>query len=100
MFDKIDVEKKDEKIKPTDLMQPNNPICGLILYIFSMDTFIYEALKEAALNEDTSKVQNLGAFAWVLSYIIYYVSRNRNDMDDLTKKMEAGVELFRGTGLT
>lgn len=58
-------------------MLPNNPICGLILYIYSMETFIYDALKDAAMNEDPSKVQNLGAFAWILSYIIYYVSRNR-----------------------
>ena len=42
-----------------------------LIYIHSMETFIYSDLKKASLNKDIDKVKTLGPYAFVLQHILY-----------------------------
>ena len=52
----------------------NHPVTKTILYIHTMESFIYPELKKASLNKDESRIPTLGPYAAVLSFII----RNAN----------------------
>ncbi len=41
-----------------------------LIYIHSMETFIYKDLKKACLQKDITKVKTLGPYAWVMSCIL------------------------------
>jgi len=47
-----------------------HPVTQTLLYIHSMETFIYKDLKKASLNKDISKVKSLGPYAYALSTIL------------------------------
>ena len=42
----------------------------IMVYIHSMETFIYKDLKKASLNKDITKVKTLGPYAYVLGEIL------------------------------
>ena len=73
------------------LSNPNHPITRHILYIYSMETFIYADLNQACRMKDQSKIQFYGAFAAALSYILYSANINKKD-----HQVEKQVTLFRG----
>ena len=52
------------------LCNPGHPVTHTLIYIYTMETFIYGDLKKASLNKDISKVKTLGPYAFVLSKII------------------------------
>ena len=61
------------------LSNPEHPITRHILYIYSMESFIYADMNQACRVKDASKIRFYGAFAAALSYIIYNANRNRKD---------------------
>ena len=67
-------------LTPKILSDPEHEITKHILYLYSMESFIYEELNKASRQKDKSKVQYYGAFAAALSYIIYKANSNRKDL--------------------
>ena len=53
------------------LLDSTHPVTQTLIYIHSMETFIYKDLKKASLNKDIKKVKTLGPYAFVLSQIIF-----------------------------
>ena len=47
-----------------------HPITKFILYLHTLETFLYKDLKLASREKDESKIMTLGPYALVLSYIL------------------------------
>lgn len=73
------IQQNDTPIHPSTLHDPSANITQLILYIFSLETFVYKVVVEATRNKDMSKAKTLGPFARVLSEIILKSACNRLD---------------------
>ena len=41
-----------------------------LLYLHTMETFIYRELKNASRNQDDERIESLGPYAMCLSYIL------------------------------
>ena len=67
----------DVPLTPEILSNPNHRITRHILYIYSMESFIYADMNKACRDKDKSKIKFYGAFAAALSYIIYNANKNR-----------------------
>ena len=58
-----------------------------LIYVYSMETFVYADLKKACLNRDYSRVKTLGPYAWAVGEIIYGANKKKLKFDlDLRKK--------------
>ena len=69
-----------------------NLITKLILYLYTMESFIYANLNKASRNKDTRAIKFYGAFAAALSFIIDNANRNRIQ----NKSMKQSNLFFRG----
>ena len=52
------------------LQNPDHPVTQTLIYIHSMETFIYGDLKKASLNKDITKVKTLGPYALVIGTVL------------------------------
>ena len=59
------------------LSNPNHKFTQRILYLYSMECFIYEELNRASRSKDASKIKYYGAFAAALSHIISSANKNK-----------------------
>ena len=73
----------NKPIKEETLKDPNSPVTKHILYLYSMESFIYEDLNRACREKDKSMIQYYGAFAAALSFIIYHANVYRTDEDKI-----------------
>ena len=76
------------------LSNPNHNITRHILYMYSMESFIYQDLNRCCRDKDKNKIQYYGAFAAALSYIIYAANSKRKD------KLKGENLLYRGIKLS
>ena len=77
------------------LSDPSHKIVQLILYIYSMQSFIYEELNRATRDKDKSKIKFYGPFAAALSFILYSATKNRSDCQvPETFKLYRGLKLM------
>ena len=83
--------KMNDPLTPKILSDPTHIITRHLLYIYSMESFIYADMNKACRDKDKSKIKFYGAFAAALSYIIYNANKNRKDKEVLDQ-----VKLFRG----
>ena len=81
----------DEPLTAKILSDPNHVITRHILYIYSMESFIYADMNRACRDKDKSKIKFYGAFAAALSYIIYNANKNRKDREVVKQ-----TKLYRG----
>ena len=81
----------DKPLTPKILSNPDSHITKHILYLYSMETFIYSDLNRASREKDQSKIKYYGAFAAALSYIIYFANENRTK-----NKLKGQNLLYRG----
>ena len=63
-------EEMDKPLTPKLLSNPNHKIVKHLMYIYSMESFIYADLNKACREKDRSKIKFYGAFAAALSFII------------------------------
>ena len=63
------------------LYDPDHLVTQTLIYIHSMETFIYGDMKKASLNKDIKKVKTLGPYAWALGMILNK-SLNKKLMND------------------
>ena len=79
LFQLADLGDIDKPLTAKILSDPLNKIVQLILYIYSMESFIYQDLNRATRDKDQSKIKFYGAFAAALSFILYSASQHRTD---------------------
>ena len=94
MFDLADFGDLDEPLTTKILSNPDHNITKHILYLYSMESFIYEELNRASRDKDKSKIKYYGAYAATLSYIIYSANQNRK-----SNKLKGQTMLYRGLKL-
>jgi len=59
------------------LSDPQNEFVKLMLYIYSMDSFIFKEMNKASRDKDDTKIKYYGAFASALGYIIHTAGSRR-----------------------
>ena len=96
LFDMADLGNLDQPLSAKILSNPNHPITRHLLYLYSMESFIYSELNQASRAKDKSKLSFYGAFAASLSYIIYSANKHRHDAN----KVSGTTTLYRGVHLT
>ena len=84
----------DKPLTPKILSDPNHPVVKCIMYIYSMQSFIFEELNRVCREKDKSKIKFYGAFAAALSFIINCANGNR-----IENKLQNETILFRGVRL-
>ena len=80
------------------LSNPVHQFTQRIMYLYSMESFIYEDLNRASRNKDASKIQYYGAFAAALSYIISSANKNngaRKNPSAMVQTLYRGIKLKR-----
>ena len=87
-------EHMDKQLTPKKLSDPNHKVVKHIMYIYSMESFIYAELNRVCREKDKSKIKFYGAFAAALSFIIHSANQNR-----IEYKLEKTTTLFRGVKL-
>ena len=73
------------------LSDPYHSVTKHILYLYSMETFIYSDLNRASREKDITKIKYYGAFAAALSYIIDFANMKRKEF-----KIYGDSTLYRG----
>ena len=76
------------------LSDPTNEITKRIIYLYSMESFIYTDLNKTCRDKDESKIKYYGAFAAALSYILDHANLKRKE-----NKLSNDNWLFRGIKL-
>ena len=87
-------EDLDKPLTQKILSDPEHKAVRHIIYLYSMESFIYTDLNRVCREKDTSKIKFYGAFAAALSFIIH--SANQNRVED---KLMDVTNLFRGVKL-
>ena len=81
------------------LNNPEFPLVILIIYIYTMETFIYFEINKGLRTKDTTKASTLGPFAKILGYILAFdANKNRKDIIPFGKFNQ--IDLFRGSALS
>ena len=77
IFDAAIHQDKNKQITGEELADPKSAIsCGL-LYIYSMETFIYSALNSASRDHDKTKIFTLGPLSRALNETVVYAECSR-----------------------
>ena len=64
-------EDMDKALTPKVLSDPNHLAVKHLIYIYSMESFIYSELNRVCREKDQSKIKFYGAYAAALSFIIH-----------------------------
>ena len=72
------------------LSNPNHEFVKLMLYIYSMQTFIFREMNRASRNKDLDKIAFYGPFASALGHILQVASSKRK------VQLDNKVTLYRG----
>ena len=95
----LDACQPSNPISLADLINPQSKVARALLKIFSMNTFLVNAINDASRFKDGSKVATLGPFRFVLCQIfasgVYKVQISASKV--LQNK---GLRLFRATFLS
>ena len=65
------------------LSDSNHDVVKTIIYIYTMESFIFTELNKASRNKDATKIKYFGAFAAALSYIVHCGNDNEIENDEL-----------------
>ena len=96
LFDMTELGDLSKPLTPKLLSDPTHKITRHLLYLYSMETFIYPELNKASREKDKSKIKFYGAYAAALSYIIQSANKNRDLNGD---RLTGTTVLFRGLSL-
>ena len=90
---------EDSESPINDLEDPNSPAVKVILYIYTLETFIYKALNRASRTKDLSKSETLGPYALALGDILLLgTAKFRKDIVPFDPYFP--VNLYRGVLLS
>ena len=74
------------------LSNPNHEFVQLMLYIYSMQTFIFKDMNKTSRDKDLEKISFYGPLASALGYILHAASSKRKELGNK-------VTLYRGFSL-
>ena len=77
VFELGDFGNLEKPLTPEILQDPSHKITAHILYLYSMESFIYREINKASRQKDRSKIKFYGAYAAALSYIINTANKQR-----------------------
>ena len=77
LFDISNLGDLNKPLTSKILSNPEHKITKHILYLYSMESFIYADMNNSSRKKDKTKIKHYGAFAAALSFIIYYANKNR-----------------------
>ena len=80
------------------LWNPKADIVCALLYIYSMETFVYSTLNTATRDHDSSKIFTLGPMAAALAWIVNGAESNRV-VDSESLPTDKLTSLYRGLSL-
>ena len=67
IFQLADLGDVNKPINPIEIKNPYGNLSKAIIYIYSMQTFLYGTINDASRTQDLSKIDTLGPFAFILS---------------------------------
>ena len=72
------VNKIDKKkpLTPEILSDSNNDFVKTLIYIYSMESFVFKEMNKASRQKDRSKIKMYGPFASALGFIIHHGNKN------------------------
>ena len=85
-----DLGNLDAPLTHKVLSDPDHKVTKHILYLYSMESFIYAELNRACRDKNKCEIECYGAFAASLSYILYHANGKRKD------KIKGNTYLYRG----
>ena len=94
MFKETRIEKWDEQLDEDEMTDPENNLVRLILYIYSLDSFLFSAVDYALKSGDMSKTSTLGPYAKILGSALRSASERRKDLVPFGPHFK--VSLYRG----
>jgi hypothetical protein len=101
MLNTADVPDRDQPLTKEILVDPKHPVTKLLLYVYTIECYVYRTLNQASREADKTKVHTLGPYAQALYVIVTYAAKNRDDVNTkLFNDSSNPMELFRGTGQT
>jgi len=86
------VKDFSKPLTPKILSDPEHSFVKILLYIYSMESFIFREMNRASRMKDTSKIEYYGAFASALGFIIHCGNQKGCQLDEEFK-------VFRGLQL-
>ena len=84
----------DKPLTQKELSDPEHKAVRHIMYIYSMESFIYSDLNRVCREKDKTKIKFYGAFAAALSFIIHSANENRCE-----ERLHDVTTLYRGVKL-
>ena len=67
----------DKPLTHEILSDPTHKITQHILYLYTMESFIYSEMNRAIRKKDKTQIQHYGAFSSALSYILYSANKKK-----------------------
>ena len=64
------------------------------MYLYSMESFIYQDLNMACRSKNKEQIKSFGPYAAALSYIIYQANKKRDDKMDGVSILYSGLKLY------
>ena len=80
-----DIDSSGYKIDEHLLCNSDHKVTKTIVYIYSMESFVYRILNSSSRNQDMSKVSTMGPFAVLLTQIVYGCEERRLRSSTVTK---------------
>ena len=72
IFEMVEDVDMRRPLTPKILSDPSNKFVRTLIYIYTMETFIYKELNKASRTKDVDKIKFYGAFASALSFVIHH----------------------------
>ena len=68
-------------LTPEILSDPSHKFVKTLVYIYSMQTFIFQEMKKASRNKDIKKIKYYGPLASALSFIVHCGNKRQTKLD-------------------
>lgn len=100
VFAEIPLEERDQPLTVEILCNPEHPIVLMLLYLYTLDNFLFIELNKGSREGDMGKIDTLGPYAAALGRIFFgNAALKRTDIPDLKYKLEVeGIILYRAGG--
>lgn len=86
----------DKPLTAKILSDPCHAITQHIIYLYTMESFIYSDLNKAIRDKDVSKIRYYGAYSSALSYILYSANKRLENQ----AKLQGNTVVYRGLKMT
>ncbi len=80
IFEMVKDIDNSKPLTPKILSDPSNKFVKMLIYIYSMQTFIFSEMNRASRAKDVSKIQFYGPLASALSFVIHSGNKQQTDL--------------------